>query len=203
MDAETSHKYIYNTTVELLTVKPDSIDYFSSSKEISRKKRKFYKKRIVQLFKELLLAKPKDTQHIHVPESIKELINTLVFECIEYFEMTDITDIINKDKSNAVFEDDDPLFGRCSDNTDENDLEEEEELIYNTSNNNSNTDIVSTLDDFVIRKPINISSNSDSTTKLQSDNEKDYDYARIKPINLYDLTLKTKGITKIKKVIKI
>jgi hypothetical protein len=192
MDTESSQKYIYDTTVELLTVKPDDTDYFPPSEKISRSRRKFYKKRILQLIKELLLAKPGDTQHNHVPESIKELLDTLVFETIEYFEMLDTTDIINAEKfdsSDVVFESDDPLFGRCN-----NEVELEELLCNDTINNNNN--MSSTLDDFIIRSTINDLGNSCiNTSQNLKDDEEDYEYARVKTINLRDSSLKTKGIS--------
>jgi len=200
MDTESSQKYIYDTTVELLTVKPDDTDYFPPSEKISRSRRKFYKKRILQLIKELLLAKPGDTQHNHVPESIKELLDTLVFESIEYFEMLDTTDIINAEKfdsSDVVFESDDPLFGRCN-----NEVDLEELLCNDTINNNN---MSSTLDDFIIRTTINDLGNSCiNTSQNLKDDEEDYEYARVKTINLRDSSLKTKGIStkKSKDVIK-
>jgi hypothetical protein len=205
MDTENSQKYIYDTTVELLTVKPDDVDYFPPSEKISRSKRKFYKKRIIQLIKELLLAKPGDTQHKHVPESIKELLDTLVFESIEYFEMLDTTDIINEDKvetNNDVFESDDPLFGRCN-NIIDNDEDALEELLCNDTSNNSN--MSSTLDDFIIRTAIDDLGNSCTNISQNiKDDEEDYEYARVKIINLRDSSLKTKGVStkKSKKVVK-
>ena len=205
MDTENSQKYIYDTTVELLTVKPDDVDYFPPSEKISRSKRKFYKKRIIQLIKELLLAKPGDTQHKHVPESIKELLDTLVFESIEYFEMLDTTDIINEDKvetNNDVFESDDPLFGRCN-NIIDNDEDALEELLCNDTSNNSN--MSSTLDDFIIRTAIDDLGNSCTNISQNiKDDEEDYEYARVKIINLRDSSLKTKGVStkKSKKIVK-
>jgi hypothetical protein len=205
MDTENSQKYIYDTTVELLTVKPDDVDYFPPSEKISRSKRKFYKKRIIQLIKELLLAKPGDTQHKHVPESIKELLDTLVFESVEYFEMIDTTDIINEDKvetNNDVFESDDPLFGRCN-NIIDNDEDALEELLCNDTSNNSN--MSSTLDDFIIRTAIDDLGNSCTNISQNiKDDEEDYEYARVKIINLRDSSLKTKGVStkKSKKVVK-
>ena len=205
MDTENSQKYIYDTTVELLTVKPDDVDYFPPSEKINRSKRKFYKKRIIQLIKELLLAKPGDTQHKHVPESIKELLDTLVFESIEYFEMLDTTDIINEDKvetNNDVFESDDPLFGRCN-NIIDNDEDALEELLCNDTSNNNN--MSSTLDDFIIRTAIDDLGNSCTNISQNiKDDEEDYEYARVKIINLRDSSLKTKGVSskKSKKVVK-
>ena len=194
MDKESSQKYIYDTTVELLTVKPDDTDYFPPSEKISRSQRKFYKKRILQLIKELLLAKPGDTQHNYVPESIKELLDTLVFEIIEYFEMIDTTDIINADKfdsNDVAFESDDPLFGQCNNSID-NDEDVMEELCKDTIINDNN--VSSTLDDFIIRT---------NTSQSLKDDEEDYEYARVKTINLRDYSLKTKGIyTKKSKVVK-
>jgi hypothetical protein len=205
MDKESSQKYIYDTTVELLTVKPEDTDYFPPSEKISRSQRKFYKKRIIQLIKELLLAKPGDTQHNHVPESIKELLDTLVFESIEYFEMLDTTDIINADKldtNDVVFESDDPLFGGCNNSID-NDEDVIEELCKDTINNNDNN-VSSSLDDFIIRTTIDDLGNScTNTSQSLKDDEEDYEYARIKTINLRDSSLKTKGIyTKKSKVVK-
>ena len=206
MDKENSQKYIYDTTVELLTVKPEDTDYFPPSEKISRSQRKFYKKRIIQLIKELLLAKPGDTQHNHVPESIKELLDTLVFESIEYFEMLDTTDIINADKldtNDVVFESDDPLFGRCNNSID-NDEDVLEELLCKDTINNNDNNMSSTLDDFIIRTTIDDLGNSyTNTSQSLKDDEEDYEYARVKTINLRDSSLKTKGISSKKsKVVK-
>ena len=63
----------------------------------------------------------------------------------------------------------------------------------------------STLDDFIIRTSINDLGNSCiNTSQNLKDDEEDYEYARVKTINLRDSSLKTKGIStkKSKEVVK-
>jgi hypothetical protein len=147
------------------------------AKSINKEERKFYKKRIYNLFKELLITKeePKDL----LPD-VKYAYDNFIHSCIHYFKTIDNNDLNQEEYKNLYEEPDISNIPELNDNN----LKTEEEA--NKLLMRSIKITTPPLDKFVKRK----------TTKV----EEKLIMPKQKEINLNDPELKLKGITKKKNI---
>ena len=147
------------------------------SKSINKEERKFYKKRIYNLFKELLITKeePKDL----LPD-VKYAYDNFIHSCIHYFKTIDNNDLNQEEYKNLYEEPDISNILELNDDS----LKTEEEA--NKLLMRSIKIITPPLDKFVKRK----------TTKPQQQ----IIMPKQKEINLNDPELKLKGINKKKNI---
>jgi hypothetical protein len=147
------------------------------SKSINKEERKFYKKRIYNLFKELLITKeePEDL----LPD-VKYAYDNFIYSCIHYFKTIDNNDLNQEEYKNLNEE---PDISNIPELNDDN-LKTEEEA--NKLLMRSIKITTPPLDKFVKRK----------TTKV----EEQIIMPKQKEINLNDPELKLKGINKKKNI---
>jgi hypothetical protein len=147
------------------------------AKSINKEERKFYKKRIYNLFKELLITKeePKDL----LPD-VKYAYDNFIHSCIHYFKTIDNNDLNQEEYKNLYEEPDISNIPELNDNN----LKTEEEA--NKLLMRSIKITTPPLDKFVKRK----------TTKV----EEQIIMPKQKEINLNDPELKLKGINKKKNI---
>ena len=148
------------------------------SKSINKEERKFYKKRIYNLFKELLITKeePEDL----LPD-VKYAYDNFIYSCIHYFKTIDNNDLNQEEYKNLNNEE--PDISNIPELNDNN-LKTEEEA--NKLLMRSIKITTPPLDKFVKRK----------TTKV----EEQIIMPKQKEINLNDPELKLKGINKKKNI---
>ena len=147
------------------------------SKSINKEERKFYKKRIYNLFKELLITKeePEDL----LPD-VKYAYDNFIYSCIHYFKTIDNNDLNQEEYKNLYEEPDISNILELNDDS----LKTEEEA--NKLLMRSIKITTPPLDKFVKRK----------TTKV----EEQIIMPKQKEINLNDPELKLKGINKKKNI---
>jgi hypothetical protein len=147
------------------------------AKLINKEERKFYKKRIYNLFKELLITKeePEDL----LPD-VKYAYDNFIYSCIHYFKTIDNNDLNQEEYKNLYEEPDISNIPELNDNN----LKTEEEA--NKLLMRSIKITTPPLDKFVKRK----------TTKV----EEQIIMPKQKEINLNDPELKLKGINKKKNI---
>ena len=147
------------------------------SKSINKEERKFYKKRIYNLFKELLITKeePEDL----LPD-VKYAYDNFIHSCIHYFKTIDNNDL-NQEEYKNLYEE--PDISNIPELNDDN-LKTEEEA--NKLLMRSIKITTPPLDKFIKRK----------TTKV----EQQIIMPKQKEINLNDPELKLKGINKKKNI---
>ena len=147
------------------------------AKSINKEERKFYKKRIYNLFKELLITKeePEDL----LPD-VKYAYDNFIYSCIHYFKTIDNNDLNQEEYKNL---NDEPDISSIPELNDDN-LKTEEEA--NKLLMRSIKITTPPLDKFVKRK----------TTKV----EEKLIIPKQKEINLNDPELKLKGINKKKNI---
>jgi hypothetical protein len=147
------------------------------SKSINKEERKFYKKRIYNLFKELLITKeePEDL----LPD-VKYAYDNFIHSCIHYFKTIDNNDL-NQEEYKNLYEE--PDISNILELNDDNIKTEEE---ANKLLMRSIKIITPPLDKFVKRR----------TTKV----EEQIIMPKQKEINLNDPELKLKGINKKKNI---
>jgi hypothetical protein len=165
-----------------------SLDYLINTKQykiqlttalntkINRKDKKFYRRRILNLTKELL---SKEESEIVISPDIKYAFDNLVKTCVHYFKILDRNDIIQEDYN----EFDDEIKEDKEISETEQFLKEENEKLLMRSVKMSNH----SLDNFI---KIKMTKNIEELIIPQQ-----------KEINLKDPTLKIKGITKKKNII--
>lgn len=146
------------------------------NKKINKKDKKFYRRRILNLTKELL---SKDESEIIVSPDIKYAFDNLVKTCVHYFKILDRNDIIQKDYNEM----DDEIKEEKEISESEQFLKEENEKLLMRSVKMSNH----SLDNFIKIK---------MTKKVE-----ELIIPQQKEINLKDPILKIKGITKKKNII--
>lgn len=146
------------------------------NKKINKKDKKFYRRRILNLTKELL---SKDESEIVVSPDIKYAFDNLVKTCVHYFKILDRNDIIQKDYNEM----DDEIKEEKEISESEQFLKEENEKLLMRSVKMSNH----SLDNFIKIK---------MTKKVE-----ELIIPQQKEINLKDPILKIKGITKKKNII--
>lgn len=148
-----------------------------TEKSVNKKDRKFYKKRIYQLVKELLITK-EDVENIS--PDVKYAFDNFVKTCIFHFKTADTCDIIQEDYKNI--HDSDNILPNTSDL---NFIDKENNLTSEEANKLMMRSIkmpTASLDQFVKRKNI-----------VKNDN---IILPKKKDINLQDPILKTKGVKK-------
>jgi hypothetical protein len=146
------------------------------NKKIHRKDKKFYRKRILNLSKDLLY---KEEDEIIASHDIKSSFDNYVKTCVHYFKMLDRNDIIQKDYTNF-----------------EEEIKEEKEL--------SETDkFLKEENEKLLMRKIKISSNKlDNFIKIKMTKQaEDLIIPQQKEINLKDPILKNKGVNKKKNII--
>jgi hypothetical protein len=146
------------------------------NKKINKKDKKFYRRRILNLTKELL---SKDESEIVVSPDIKYAFDNLVKTCVHYFKILDRNDIIQKDYNETY----DEIKEEKEISESEQFLKEENEKLLMRSVKMSNH----SLDNFIKIK---------MTKKVE-----ELIIPQQKEINLKDPILKIKGITKKKNII--
>ena len=146
------------------------------NKKINKKDKKFYRRRIQSLTKELL---SKEEEEIVMSPDVKYAFDNLVKTCVHYFKILDRNDIIQEDYN----EFDDEIKEEKEISESEQFLKEENEKLLMRSVKMSNH----SLDNFI---KIKMTKNPEELIIPQQ-----------KEINLKDPILKIKGITKKKNII--
>jgi hypothetical protein len=146
------------------------------NKKINKKDKRFYRRRILNLTKELL---SKEESEIVISPDIKYAFDNLVKTCVHYFKILDRNDIIQEDYN----EFDDEIKEEKEISESEQILKEENEKLLMRSVKMSNH----SLDNFI---KIKMTKNPEELIIPQQ-----------KEINLKDPILKIKGITKKKNII--
>jgi len=144
---------------------------------VNKKEKKFYRKRVLNLTRELLLKK--DTSYNEINPDIKNSFDNFVKTCIHYFKTIDRNDIIQEDFKN--FDDDDDHDNdneKCTDTTNSNG--------YNSENDNK-----------LFMRSIKIKNGLENFVTIKSFKKPDeMILPKIKDINLEEPTLRNKGIIK-------
>ena len=169
-----------------------SLDYLINTKQykiqltsalntkINKKDKKFYRRRILSLTKDLL---SKEESEIIVSPDIKYAFDNLVKTCVSYFKILDRNDIIQEDYNNFNKEIDDEIKEEKEISETDKFLKEENEKLLMRSVKLSNH----SLDNFIKIK---------MTKKVE-----ELIIPQQKEINLKDPILKNKGIIKKKNII--
>jgi hypothetical protein len=98
-----SEDFINKINIDYLINKEQYDKYILNKTEKNNKKdKRFYRKRILNLTKELLLTKEED---IKVYPDIKYTFNNFINSCIHYFKVTDNNDIIQEDYKELKLDD--------------------------------------------------------------------------------------------------
>jgi hypothetical protein len=172
--------FLNQVSLDFLINKKHSIGFTENTinKKINKKDKKFYRRRILNLTKDLL-----SKEESEIPPDIKFAFDNLVKTCIHYFKILDRNDIIQEDY-NEFYEFEDKIKENNEIN-DESDkiLKEENEKLLMRSVKMSNP----SLDNFI---KINMTKQSKELIIPQQ-----------KEINLKDPILKNKGIDKKKNII--
>jgi hypothetical protein len=150
------------------------------NKKINKKDKKFYRRRILSLTKDLLSKETEVEAEVEIPPDIKYIFDNFIKACVHYFKILDRNDIIQQDYNE--FKD------KIKENNKINDeshkiLKEENEKLLMRSVKMSNP----SLDNFI---KINMTKQSKELIIPQQ-----------KEINLKDPILKNKGIDKKKNII--
>jgi hypothetical protein len=166
-----SETFLNEVTLDCLINREQYNKYIANKerKEVNRKDQKFYRKRVYNLTKELLLSKEKP---IYLFPDVKHAFDHFVNTCIHYFKTIDKSDIIQSD-----YQDINDLSSIPElDVSDIHSKEEADKLLMKT------IQMPNTLDYFIQKK----------VTKA----EKEMIIPKQKKINLKDPSLKLKGIPK-------
>lgn len=142
---------------------------------VNKKEKKFYRKRILNLTRELLLKK--DTSYNEINPDIKNSFDNFVKTCIHYFKTIDRNDILQEDFTN--FHDD-------ADNDTENCTDATNLIEYNSENDNK-----------LFMRSVKIKNGLENFVTVKSFKKPDeMILPKIKEINLEEPTLRNKGIQK-------
>lgn len=171
--------YINQITLDCLINKTQYNKYVAKPnlKTLNRKDKKFYRRRVYNLTKELLLSKD---EPINLFPDVKHAFEHFVTTCVHYFQAIDNNDIIQSDYESI---NESLKIGSTIPelNVDYiNSKEDADKLLMKTIKMNNNT-----LDNFVTK----------TTTKSQEE----IIMPKQKDINLKEPSLKIKGVTKIVK----
>lgn len=166
-----SETFLNEVTLDCLINREQYNKYIANKqeKEINRKDQKFYRKRVYNLTKELLLSKEKP---LYLFPDVKHAFDHFVKTCIHYFKTIDKSDIIQSDYQNINDLSSIPEL----DVSDIHSKEEADKLLMKT------IQMPNTLDNFIKKK----------VTK----SDKEMIIPKQKKINLKDPSLKLKGIPK-------
>ena len=159
------------------------------NKKISKKDKKFYRRRILSLTKDLL---SKETEFVEtesgpiIPPDIKYMFDNFIKGCVHYFKILDRNDIIQKDYN----EFDDKI--KENDENDENDEINDESHIFLKEENEK----------LLMRSVKMVNPSLDNFIKINMTKQsKEIIIPQQKEINLKDPILKNKGIDKKKNII--
>ena len=147
------------------------------NKKINKKDKRFYRRRILNLTKELL---SKEESEIVISPDIKYAFDNLVKTCVNYFKILDRNDIIQED------------YNEFDDEIKEENDEISESLQFLKEENEK-----------LLMRSVKMSNNSlDNFIKIKMTKQpEELIIPQQKEINLKDPTLKIKGITKKKNII--
>jgi hypothetical protein len=152
----------------------------NTMKNTNKKDKKFYRKRILNLTRELLLKKQDDYNEIN--PDIKYSFDHFVKTCIHYFKIIDTNDILQEDFKNF------------------HDIVETNEFITNgVSNNgdNNNNNYNGENDNKLFMRSVKMKSGLENFVTIKSTKKEDeIILPKIKDINLEEPTLRNKGIIK-------
>jgi hypothetical protein len=169
-----SEDLVHQITVDCLINKEVYLKMQKSSlmHSINKKDKKFYRKRVLNLTRELLLKK--DTSYNEINPDIKNSFDNFVKTCIHYFKIIDKNDIIQEEYNHF----DDGDNENCTDTTNLND--------YNSENDNK-----------LFMRSIKIKNGLENFVTIKSFKKPDeMILPKIKEINLEEPTLRNKGIQK-------
>ena len=151
------------------------------SKKIDKKDKKFYRKRVYNLTKELLLSKDKEIAANLFPD-VKYAFDNYVKACIQYFKILDNNDILQEDYKD--FEKRENIL----------DINGGEEIIIDNFATKEEADKL-------IMRSINLNNNSlDKFVKIKNIKKENIILPKQKEVNLKDPILKNKGIKKKKNI---
>jgi hypothetical protein len=173
-----SEDLVHQITVDCLINKEVYLKMQKSSlmHSINKKEKKFYRKRVLNLTRELLLKK--DTSYNEINPDIKNSFDNFVKTCIHYFKTIDRNDIIQEEYNHFDDDPDNNDNEKCSDTTNLND--------YNNENNNK-----------LFMRSIKIKNGLENFVTIKSFKKPDeMILPKIKDINLEEPTLRNKGIIK-------
>jgi len=154
------------------------------NKKINRKDKKFYRRRILSLTKDLLSKE--DEVNIVIPPDIKYMFDNFIKACVNYFKILDRNDIIQEDYNefkDKIKENNENNENNENDDESHKFLKEEDEKLLMRSVKMANP----SLDNFI---KINMTKQSKELIIPQQ-----------KEINLKDPIFKNKGIDKKKNII--
>jgi hypothetical protein len=125
-----SQSFVDQITLDLLLNKQMYTDHVENKKisQINKEERKFYKKRIFQLFKDIIT----NSEPEELPMDVKYTYNNFINACIHYFKTKDNHDVIQSEYKDFIFsvsEIEDQIVEDISINQIENNLEADKLLI--------------------------------------------------------------------------
>ena len=189
---DNTNDIIHNITIEYL-INKQYHNFFKKDGDllisINKRDKKFYKKRILNVTRELFL-----NDDVNISPDVKNSYNNYIKHCIEYFKMLDKSDIIQNDYNENVKtisdnEDADKLILENHNEYDENNVDSNNTTKNKNQYDNANSMLFNkhnknnTLDNFV--KKIHIEKNKIPEI-----------IPRKRRINLKDPLLKIKGVNK-------
>lgn len=170
-----SETYVNQVTLDCLLNRELIESHLKSkmSKSVNRKDKKFYRKRIYNLVKELLIVKDENMDN-NIPPDVRYAFDNFVKTCVVHFKNTDTSDIIQSDYKNI---EESVLIGNDIPELNDDKLtkEDADKLLLRTIKVNTNS-----LDHFVKKKPIA--------------NKREMILPKQKNIDLKDPALKMKGV---------
>ena len=168
-----SENIITQITLDCLLNKEvyEKMQHFKKQKNINKKDKKFYRKRILNLTRELLLKKDDDYSEIN--PDIKFCFDNYVKTCIQYFKIIDNNDIIQSEYKDMEFP---PEIG-CNVNDVSGNVVDADKLLMRSIKID-----VPTLDKYV--------------TRISTKKKEEIILPKQKVINLNDPELKIKGLKK-------
>jgi hypothetical protein len=126
--------FVDQVTLDFLLNKEMYNDHVQNKKiaKINKEERKFYKKRIFQLFKDIVTgSEPED-----LPMDIKYAYNNFLNACIHHFKVTDSNNVIQSEFKDFIFKEENEVIEDVSlnqINQSENNLEADKILILSPS----------------------------------------------------------------------
>lgn len=171
-----SEEIINQITLDCLVNKEvfEKMHECKKQKIVNKKEKKFYRKRILNLTRELLLKK--DDNYNEINPDIKLSFDNFIKTCIQYFKVIDNNDIIQEEYKNFF-----------------TDYDEHNNTVNSTlPDNNYNSE-----KDCLFMRSIKIKNGLDKFVKITSTKkEEEIILPKLKEINLQDPNLRIKGILK-------
>jgi len=145
----------------------------SSANNTNKKDKKFYRKRILNLTRELLLKK--ECSYNEINPDIKNSFDTFVKTCVHYFKIIDKNDILQED------------FKQFDEKPQNNEEFEIDDKIYNSENDNK-----------LFMRSIKVKNGLENFVSIKKTKKEQHEIIlpKIKEINLEEPTLRNKGIQK-------